>query len=40
MDPEMTTSDNARGEGDRASGMDWGTYPSAKSYNMGVTLTF
>jgi TonB-dependent starch-binding outer membrane protein SusC len=40
MDPEMTTSDNARGEGDRASGMDWGTYPSAKSYNVGVTLTF
>jgi TonB-linked SusC/RagA family outer membrane protein len=40
MDPEMTTSDNARGEGDRASGMDWGTYPSAKSYNMGVNLTF
>ena len=40
MDPEMTTSDNAKNEGDRASGMDWGTYPSAKSYNMGVNLTF
>ena len=40
MDPEMTTSDNARGEGDRAAGMDWGTYPSAKSYNLGVNLTF
>ena len=40
MDPEMTTSDNARSEGDRAAGMDWGTYPSAKSYNMGVNLTF
>ncbi|MBW3545190.1 MAG: TonB-dependent receptor [Bacteroidetes bacterium] len=40
MDPEMTTSDNARGEGDRSVGMDWGTYPSAKSYNLGVNLTF
>lgn len=40
MDPEMTTSDNARSEGDRAAGMDWGTYPSAKSYNLGVNLTF
>ncbi len=40
MDPEMTTSDNARGEGDRSVGMDWGTYPSAKSYNVGISLTF
>jgi TonB-dependent starch-binding outer membrane protein SusC len=40
MDPEMTTSDNAKDEGDRSVGMDWGTYPSAKSYNLGVNLTF
>ncbi|MDQ3535018.1 MAG: TonB-dependent receptor [Bacteroidota bacterium] len=40
MDPEMTTSDNAKGEGDRSVGMDWGTYPSAKSYNLGVNLAF
>jgi TonB-dependent starch-binding outer membrane protein SusC len=40
MDPEMTTSDNAKGQGDRAAGMDWGTYPSAKSYNIGFNLTF
>jgi len=40
LDPEMTTSDNARGEGDRAVGMDWGTYPSARSFNLGVSLTF
>ncbi|HYG00928.1 MAG TPA: TonB-dependent receptor [Chryseosolibacter sp.] len=40
MDPEMTVSDNARGEADRASGMDWGTYPSARTYNIGVNLTF
>jgi TonB-dependent starch-binding outer membrane protein SusC len=40
MDPEMTVSDNARAEGDLASGMDWGTYPSAKTYNLGINLTF
>jgi hypothetical protein len=40
MDPEMTTSDNAKGDGDRSVGMDWGTYPSAKSYNLGVNLAF
>lgn len=40
MDPEMTVSDNARGEADRASGMDWGTYPSARTYNLGINLTF
>lgn len=40
LDPEMTTSDNAQGEGDRASGIDWGTYPSAESYNIGVQITF
>lgn len=40
MDPEMTVSDNARDESDRAMGMDWGTYPSAKSFNLGINLTF
>jgi TonB-linked SusC/RagA family outer membrane protein len=40
MDPEMTVSDNALNEGERSAGMDWGTYPSAKSYNVGITLTF
>lgn len=40
MDPEMTVSDNSKAEADRAAGMDWGTYPSAKSYNIGVNLTF
>jgi hypothetical protein len=40
MDPEMTVSDNSRGEGDRANGMDWGTYPSARTYNLGLSLTF
>jgi TonB-linked SusC/RagA family outer membrane protein len=40
LDPEMTVSDNARGQGDGAMGIDWGTYPSARSYNIGVNLTF
>ncbi|MCD9018961.1 SusC/RagA family TonB-linked outer membrane protein [Parachryseolinea silvisoli] len=40
LDPEMTTSDNAKGQGDSSAGMDWGTYPSARSYNLGVKLSF
>jgi TonB-linked SusC/RagA family outer membrane protein len=40
MDPEMTVSDNSKTEGDKANGIDWGTYPAAKSYNFGVNLTF
>lgn len=40
MDPEMTVSDNAQNEGERSAGMDWGTYPSARAYNVGITLTF
>ncbi len=40
LDPEMTTSDNATGEGDLARGIDWGTYPTARSFNFGVNLSF
>lgn len=40
LDPEMTVSDNAKSEGDRAANIDWGTYPSAKGYNVGLQLTF
>lgn len=40
LDPEMTVSNNSLEEGDRATGLDWGTYPSARSYNLGVSLTF
>lgn len=40
LDPEMTVSNNAQGQGDTALGMDWGTYPAAKSYNLGVNITF
>ena len=40
MDPEMTVSDNARADGNRGDGIDWGTFPAAKSYNFGVNITF
>ncbi|MFW5657328.1 MAG: SusC/RagA family TonB-linked outer membrane protein [Bacteroidota bacterium] len=40
LDPEMTTSDNAAGEGDIAAGIDWGTYPLARSFNLGVQIAF
>jgi TonB-linked SusC/RagA family outer membrane protein len=43
LDPEMNVSDNTKkegGGGDVAAGIDWGTYPSAKSYVIGVNLNF
>lgn len=43
LDPEMHTSDNLNNEqyrGDVAAGIDWGTYPSARSYIIGVNLNF
>ncbi len=40
LDPEMTVSNNAAGQGDSSAGLDWGTYPAARSYNIGVNLTF
>jgi TonB-dependent starch-binding outer membrane protein SusC len=44
MDPEMTASDNAKtngvSDGARSYGIDWGTYPAARSYNFGINLTF
>ncbi|MCX6224625.1 MAG: TonB-dependent receptor [Bacteroidia bacterium] len=40
LDPEMTVSDNSKGEGDRASGIDWGTYPSAMAIMFGIDITF
>ena len=43
LDPEMNTSDNLNREkyrGDVAAGIDWGTYPSARSYILGVNLNF
>jgi TonB-linked SusC/RagA family outer membrane protein len=43
LDPEMHTSNNLNSEkygGDVAAGIDWGTYPSARSYILGVNLNF
>ena len=40
FDPEMTVSANSSSEGDRANGIDWGTYPAARTYTFGVNLTF
>ncbi|MFW5724798.1 MAG: SusC/RagA family TonB-linked outer membrane protein [Bacteroidota bacterium] len=40
LDPEMTTSDNSRDEGDAAAGIDWGTYPLATSFNFGIQARF
>lgn len=43
LDPEMNTSDNLNNEkyrGDVAAGIDWGTYPSARSYIVGVNMNF
>jgi TonB-linked SusC/RagA family outer membrane protein len=40
LDPEMTVSSNSESEGDRANGIDWGTYPVAKSYTLGLNITF
>ncbi len=40
LDPEMTVSTNSASEGDRANGIDWGTYPVAVSYTFGLNVTF
>jgi len=40
LDPEMTVSDNSKSEGDRAAGIDWGTYPSAMTFMLGLDITF
>jgi TonB-linked SusC/RagA family outer membrane protein len=40
LDPEMTVSNNSAAEGDRANGIDWGTYPVAVSYTVGLNVTF
>jgi TonB-dependent starch-binding outer membrane protein SusC len=40
LDPEMTVSNNSQNEGDRAAGIDWGTYPSAMTFMLGLDITF
>ena len=39
-DPEIYTSSNAQADGVRAVGIDWGTYPSARTYTLGVNVNF
>jgi TonB-linked SusC/RagA family outer membrane protein len=40
LDPEMQTSENSMSEGDRAACIDWGTYPTSKTYLIGVNVSF
>lgn len=40
LDPEIYTSSNAQGDGVRAVGIDWGTYPSARTYTLGLNVNF
>ncbi|MGI8950071.1 MAG: TonB-dependent receptor [Chitinophagaceae bacterium] len=40
LDPEMYTSNNSLGEGDRAVGIDWGTYPLARTFTFGLNVNF
>lgn len=43
LDPEMHISDNVKRDtygGDVAAGIDWGTYPAARSYIVGLNLNF
>ncbi|HEV8083296.1 MAG TPA: TonB-dependent receptor [Chitinophagaceae bacterium] len=43
LDPEMHISDNVRRDtygGDVGAGIDWGTYPSARSFILGLNLNF
>ncbi len=40
LDPEMQTSENSADEGDRAVGIDWGTYPTSKTFLVGLNVTF
>ncbi len=39
LDPEMTVSDNSTSEGDRANGIDWGTYPSSRMFLVGFDIS-
>ena len=40
LDPEMGTSDNDLDAGDTAIGIDWGTYPQARTISVGVNFSF
>ncbi len=40
IDPEIYTNSNSAGDGARAVGIDWGTYPSARTFTAGVSANF
>ncbi|AXY72754.1 TonB-dependent receptor [Paraflavitalea soli] len=40
LDPEIATSANAAGEGAKAAGIDWGTYPSSRILTVGINVNF
>ncbi len=40
LDPEMYTNNNSSGDGARAVGIDWGTYPSARTITIGLNANF
>ena len=40
LDPEQYISNNGLGDGDKAVGIDWGTYPLARTYTLGVNINF
>ena len=40
QDPEMATSANSAADGVKAVGIDWGTYPSSRTFTAGVNLNF
>lgn len=40
LDPEFSTNDNSKSEGDLAAGIDFGTYPNSTVIQSGIQLTF
>ncbi|MBE7173186.1 MAG: TonB-dependent receptor [Williamsia sp.] len=40
LDPEQYTNNNSLGDGVRAVGIDWGTYPAARTYTLGLNVNF
>ena len=40
LDPELGLNSNSLGDGVRAVGIDWGTYPSSRTFTLGVNAGF
>ncbi|OKS86077.1 SusC/RagA family TonB-linked outer membrane protein [Mucilaginibacter polytrichastri] len=40
IDPEIYSNSNSAGDGVKAVGIDWGTYPSARTYTVGINANF